>query len=207
MRVTAEVKAATRQRILEAATKLFAEKGFDATTTRDIAEAAQIATGTLFNYFATKEAIIAQQADAASEHVHDAYFERPENGETLEEDLFGLLAAGLRRLKPLRRQLPSLLETTLSPLAEPADRPSGLLRTRHLEAVSQLAMRHGHRELTPVSLQLYWTLYTGILVFWANDKSPKQEETLALVDQSLNMFVSWLRDHDQPVASRTNRSH
>jgi hypothetical protein len=34
-----------------------------------------------------------------------------------------------------------------------------------------------------------------VLVFWANDKSPKQEDTLALIDDSLSMFVGWLRDH------------
>jgi hypothetical protein len=36
-------------------------------------------------------------------------------------------------------------------------------------------------------------LYTGVLAFWAGDKSPKQEDTLALLDQSLTMFVGWLR--------------
>jgi hypothetical protein len=40
---------------------------------------------------------------------------------------------------------------------------------------------------------MYWTLYTGVLAFWAGDKSPKQEDTLALIDQSLAMFVNWLK--------------
>ena len=39
MRVTAETKAATRKRILDSARRLFAEKGFEPTTTRDIAQA------------------------------------------------------------------------------------------------------------------------------------------------------------------------
>jgi len=58
MRVTSETKIATRQRILQAAQKLFAEEGFESATTRDIARAAKIAVGTLFNYFPTKEAIV-----------------------------------------------------------------------------------------------------------------------------------------------------
>ncbi|HZU35991.1 MAG TPA: helix-turn-helix domain-containing protein [Gemmataceae bacterium] len=62
MRVTAVTKAATRQRILEAARQLFAAKGFEASTTRDIADAAGIASGTLFNYFTTKEALLASLA-------------------------------------------------------------------------------------------------------------------------------------------------
>ena len=57
MRVTAEVKAETRRRISKAARDRFAKVGFEAATTRDIAAAAGIAAGTLFNYFAAKEAI------------------------------------------------------------------------------------------------------------------------------------------------------
>jgi AcrR family transcriptional regulator len=55
MRVTAQVQAATRQRILEVAQELLASQGFDATTTRDIAKAAGIATGTMFNYFSSRK--------------------------------------------------------------------------------------------------------------------------------------------------------
>jgi hypothetical protein len=33
-----------------------------------------------------------------------------------------------------------------------------------------------------------------VLAFWTADKSPRQEDTLALLDQSLNMFAAWLRD-------------
>ncbi len=45
----------TRQRILEAALALFAEKGFAATTMRDIAAAADVSLGLTYRYFARKE--------------------------------------------------------------------------------------------------------------------------------------------------------
>ncbi len=201
MRVTAETKAATRKRILDVARRLFAENGFETTTTRDIAVAAEIATGTLFNYFPAKEAIVACLATEAIgdtlDELHDSGRETLDE-ESLEEQLFALVAAGLRKLKPLRKHLPSLLETSLSPLAYTVQDESSSLRTSHLEAVVRLAAKYGYTELSPVALQLYWTLYTGVLVFWASDKSPKQEDTLALVDHSLNMFVGWLHEHVQP---------
>jgi hypothetical protein len=40
--------------------------------------------------------------------------------------------------------------------------------------------------------QMYWSLYMGLLLFWANDTSPRQEDTLALLDGSLEMFASWV---------------
>ena len=189
MRVSAQTKAATRELILRTARGLFSENGYDDTRTRDIAQAAGIANGTLFNYFKTKEDIVACLAAEALSSL-DAI----ESAGTLEEDLFALIASGLRKLKPLRKHLPALLETHLSPLAAAQNDDAATLRVGHLEAVSAIITRHEANSLSPTALQLYWTLYTGILLFWANDKSPKQEDTLALIDDSVNMFVGWLRE-------------
>src|SRR5208337_5681438 len=46
------------ERIKRAARKLFARKGFEATTTREIAAAADIGAGTLFLYAGTKEDLL-----------------------------------------------------------------------------------------------------------------------------------------------------
>lgn len=43
-----------REKILHSASRLFAEKGFHRTTTRQIAEAAGVSEGTLYNYFESK---------------------------------------------------------------------------------------------------------------------------------------------------------
>ncbi|MDJ1180752.1 TetR/AcrR family transcriptional regulator [Roseofilum sp. BLCC_M91] len=52
----------TRTRILEAAQHLFARKGYDGTTTRDLAQAAGVAEGTLFRHFSNKKAILLEIA-------------------------------------------------------------------------------------------------------------------------------------------------
>jgi AcrR family transcriptional regulator len=49
---------ARRNQILDAATKVFAEKGFHTTTIKDIAREASIADGTIYNYFENKEALM-----------------------------------------------------------------------------------------------------------------------------------------------------
>jgi AcrR family transcriptional regulator len=51
-------KARRQQAIFEVAIRLFREKGFAATTVDEIAAAADIAKGTFFNYFPTKEAVL-----------------------------------------------------------------------------------------------------------------------------------------------------
>ncbi|MDX2216145.1 MAG: TetR/AcrR family transcriptional regulator [Oculatellaceae cyanobacterium bins.114] len=52
----------TRTRILQAAQRLFARRGYDGTTTRDLAEAAGVAEGTLFRHFENKKAILVEVA-------------------------------------------------------------------------------------------------------------------------------------------------
>lgn len=55
-------EAEARARILKSALRLFAKLGYDGTTTRDLAEAAGIAEGTLFRHFPTKKAILIEVA-------------------------------------------------------------------------------------------------------------------------------------------------
>jgi AcrR family transcriptional regulator len=194
MRITSEKKEATRRRIVESAIGLFRTRGFDATTTRDIARAASIATGTLFNYFDTKESLVASLAAEALAKARCTCTSQATDA-SLEEELFALVAAELRQLKPLRTFIVPILETVLSPLAAARRTGDGeVFRLEHLELVAGIARKHALAELSPVALQMYWALYTGVLAFWTSDKSPKQEDTLALLDQSVNMFADWMRE-------------
>jgi AcrR family transcriptional regulator len=193
MRITAAAREATRRRILEVARERFAAQGFDAVTTRDVAGAAAIAAGTLFNYFATKEAIAAALVAGALAEARAASAARRRRGSSPEEELFALVAAELRALRPHRNYLGPVLETALGPLEARRGDAGEAMRRDHLEVVGRLLEADGRPgPIDPGSAHLYWTLYVGVLSFWAYDTSPNQEDTLAVLDQSLRAFVSIL---------------
>ncbi len=119
---------------------------------------------------------------------------RQRGDETLEEDLFSFIWTGLRHLTPWRTFLAPALENLFSPLARTSSLPEAeALRVSQLKEFQALLTSHGIAEPPSfVLLHLYWTLYLGVLGCWVRDESPKQEQTLAVLDQSLRLFVGTL---------------
>ncbi len=196
MRVTAEAKEATRSRILRESRKLFSKKGLEDTTTRDIAGAAEIATGTLFNYFPNKEAVAMTIMAESLDRAEAGYRQRRRGGEALDESLFAHVMAGVRGLEPYRGFVGPVLETMMSPFSKASSSDAcERLRVGHMETVGELLAEHGMSDASFVAVHLYWTLYLGALSFWSNDESPNQEDTLVLLDQSLRLFVASLSNN------------
>lgn len=191
MRISEQAKQENRARILEKAAVIFTGKGFEDTTTRDIALAAGLATGTLFNYFPSKETLAMTMVAEALGQGREDFQRRCTGKEDLTEELFLNVASGLRRLRPLRPFLGPVLERSLSPFPRKNVCQEGeAARQGHLDAVQGIIARHGFAEAPDyVAMTMYWSLYLGILAFWTNDESPNQEETQSLIDYSIRMFV------------------
>jgi AcrR family transcriptional regulator len=69
-------KQRTREQIINAAMGLFAERGYQATTIADIAEAADVAPRTFFSYFPSKEAVVFHNVDRDLDGLEDALQQR-----------------------------------------------------------------------------------------------------------------------------------
>jgi len=75
--------AARKSAILYAAGRLFAEKGYHRTTTKDIAEAADVSEGTIYNYFVSKEDLLfgimteLTETERLGEQLQTSYLDGP----------------------------------------------------------------------------------------------------------------------------------
>jgi AcrR family transcriptional regulator len=87
-------KIRTRQAIVDAATELFATRGYEGTTVADIAAAAEIGTRTFFSYFASKEELLFPQSDARVRAAVDAIATRKPGESPAEVLLRALRDAG-----------------------------------------------------------------------------------------------------------------
>jgi AcrR family transcriptional regulator len=83
---------ARQRQILTAAAQVFAEKGFHRATIRDIATAAGISDGTIYNYFENKDALLIGILDQLNEtDERETHFEQGK-----QEDIQSFLTAYLR---------------------------------------------------------------------------------------------------------------
>lgn len=62
-------KRQTRQYISDVATHLFIERGFDAVTIAEIAEASDVSVNTVYNYFSTKEDLFLDRSQGVVERL------------------------------------------------------------------------------------------------------------------------------------------
>ena len=90
----------SKKEIIETASKdLFIKQGFHATSMRDIAKAAEVSLGNLYNYYETKEAIyqsiIKRYAEIINEKVGDIFSEIDEPLEPVNLRRFGQLVGDL----------------------------------------------------------------------------------------------------------------
>ena len=87
------VAAARRKQILDAATQVFAEKGFHRATVKEIARVAGIADGTIYTYFASKTEVLLGILHRLNESTEREQQLTPES----EQDLRSFFTAYLRQ--------------------------------------------------------------------------------------------------------------
>jgi TetR/AcrR family transcriptional regulator, cholesterol catabolism regulator len=84
-------KADVRLRLFRAALQLFGTHGFADTTVEDITQAADVAKGTFFNYFPTKEHLLAEFGETRIDILRDAHRQAVERRQPVREVIRRLL--------------------------------------------------------------------------------------------------------------------
>jgi AcrR family transcriptional regulator len=183
----------TRARILEAALTTFRERGFERATMREIAQAAQVATGAAYYYFDSKEAIVMAFYRRAQEELRPEVERALETSRTFEARVRAIVAGKLRYFGPNRALLGALSAHAdpahpLSPFSEETRAVREEDIAGFARAVEDLKVRLP-KQIAPYLPRLLWLYQMGIILFWVYDSSPGQRRTEALLDKTLKMMT------------------
>ena len=192
----------TKARILEAALQLFRDQGFDETTMRDVAAAAQMATGAAYYYFRSKEELVmALYVRTAEEKRAFLPAAIARNGD-LKKRLRTIIDANFDQFAEHRRLFRALARIgmdpshPLSPFAKEtaAMRDEGIAYFR--DALSGTKVPKDIADILP---RLLWLYQVGLILFWVYDESPAQRRTKRLVDGSLDLVVRLIQLSSLPL--------
>jgi len=193
----------TRARILAAALELFRRQGFEATTMREIAAGAGVATGAAYYYFDSKDAIVLAFYDQAQQEMAPRLDAALSGSKDLTVRIAAILAVKLDYFHLSRRLLGALSAHTdpEHPLSPFSDRTRAC-RERDMEVFVQAIS--GSRTHVPDDLRaqlprLLWMYQMGVILFWIYDRSEGQQKTHALIEKSLHIIVRLIKLSSLPL--------
>jgi TetR/AcrR family transcriptional regulator, cholesterol catabolism regulator len=92
-------QAARRQRVVAAALELGSEGGYDAVQMRDVATRANVALGTIYRYFSSKDHLLAAALVEWARDLERRVAQRPPKGETIAERVVDVLRRATRTME------------------------------------------------------------------------------------------------------------
>jgi AcrR family transcriptional regulator len=188
----------TRGQIVEAALRLFAERGYERTTMRAIADEAHVAVGNAYYYFRSKEHLIQGFYDQmAREHVA-ASDEVLRGTRNFVERMSGVMGAWLDVSAPYHEFAAQFFKNAadpsspLSPFSDgsSAAREAAVSVMRRVVEGSDLAV---DRELRAALPELLWLYQMGIVLFWVHDTSSRARRTRMLIERTVPLVERVIR--------------
>jgi AcrR family transcriptional regulator len=189
----------TRQRIQDSAMELFASKGYERTTMRDIAARAECSPGLAYRYFSSKEDLVLAIYQLLVQNLEEQVRALP--ARTLAERFEQTMQAHLALMTPYRETLAALFGAALNPRSSVAVFGEQVAHIRRqsrniIAAVATGAKDAPHaKQINDVATILYG-LQLILVLFWLQDRSEGQTTTrnaLTFVRDALTMLRPMLR--------------
>lgn len=160
-----------RERIFRSALGLFAERGYLETTVEDITEAADVGKGTFFNYFPTKDHVLAHYGEERVQEIERS-LERARGGK---ETVLAVLKDLATDLAGQSSESPELIRSVfaanLSCAPVRAELQKRIQRARELlSEILALGQQRGEirRDVSPSELaRLIRLIFMGVTIAWA----------------------------------------
>ena len=194
----------TGRRILDSALELFRQQGFDATTMRDIAQKAGVATGAAYYYYPAKDAIVMDFYRRSCAEMQPRIEAALEHAKGFETRLRELIGVKLAYFAPNRGVLRSLLRNGADPShpLSPFSPDTAGIRDIDLAWFRRILTDCGMRiprDLEPHLPGVLWFFQMGVIFFWVIDESPHQIRTARLLELASKSVAFLIRASALPL--------
>jgi pyoverdine/dityrosine biosynthesis protein Dit1/AcrR family transcriptional regulator len=189
----------SRQRVLEAAVSLLAERGLRGELLVDAAVRAECPLSRARLYFRRDEDLILALYARLAAELEARVPDLPEA--TLAERFRLIMQAKLALVTPYRDALAALLSTLLDPRHELGvlSAETELIRTRVMGVFSAVLCGASDRQKLPVhqSVHTLYAAHLALMLFWTQDRTPDSQATRTAIDftcelLTLSKRLSWL---------------
>jgi AcrR family transcriptional regulator len=182
----------TRERILDAALDLFRTRGYADTTMRQIADAAEVAVGNAYYYFASKDQLILAFYERNHRDHLEILGDALDRTKDFQDRLRVVLRTKIDAAMPYRRLSTKLFTSAADPESplSPFSPESAPLRTEAVRLMADVVAGSGLRvgkDLRADLPELLWLYEMGIILYWVHDASPECAKTYALIDKTVPM--------------------
>ena len=192
---TERKKEETRQKVISVAMQLFKQNGLEATTMEQIAEVADIAKGTLYNYFPAKEAIIHEYIDRVSREKNAARIERlhelPDTRTRMVDSLSELMAAVQAQKEFFEKYLVYQVKNIIT-LRRDATPPSGF--SLLAAEIIRLGQENGEiRRDMPLHILVALVEFVFIEVTQQFYSEPESFNSAEVIEQCVDLFLNGVK--------------
>ena len=193
-----------RERILEAAIRVFAENGFYATRVSEIAKAAGVADGTIYLYFENKDDVLISIFRDRIGKLLEILEGVIKSDRSVEDRIRRVMELQLGLLEG-QRDLAEVITVNLRQSSRLLKQYAAPLFTKYLDLIAGV-IADGQKEgvlrddINPrVAARALWGGLDGLALTWAlgaPDKSPKPNQLKKAASQFASLFLEGLRKRD-----------
>ena len=192
-------KKKTRRAIMDAAIKLFSEKGFENTSVDELAKTAGVGKSTIYGYFHTKNEIFLAFCEDEIDFAFKELAQKRDADAPLKEQLLTLFMGQFRYVtknydfgRILSREMVFPKELTIE--------KSNDLSERYLSALGEILTRAISRKELRDDLELLYALYVIVLSAWYERRFQNEQE----IEQALQKLLTQAMEGLSPKNRKQN---
>ncbi len=194
----------TKAAIIDAALALFAERGFEATTMRAIAETAGVSLGNAYYYFRSKDELVQGFYDRTAAHHGEQLPDTLDGMAGLADRLTAHLDLWFDLMEPQHAFAVGFFRSAADPSSPLSPFSAASAPARNAAIALMDLVVAGAEPAVPATVraelpEVLWLYHMGVVLFWVHDRSADQVATRVLVRRTAPMIERVVALADLPA--------